>query len=78
MKRNSLDICSDILKASEGGAKKTHIVYQANLNFGIIKRYLSDLTTKGFLCQHGENYFPTEKGRQFITRYEALSSPLSI
>jgi predicted transcriptional regulator len=77
MKRNSLEICSDILKASEGGAKKTHIVYQANLNFGIIKRYLSDLTTKGFLFQHGDVFLTTEKGRQFIASYEALASPLS-
>ncbi len=78
MKRNSLDICSDILKASKGGAKKTHLVYQANLNFSVIKRYLSDLTAKGFLSQHGDIFLPTEKGRQFIARYEALSSPLSI
>ena len=77
MKRNSLDICSDILKASRGGAKKTHLVYQANLNFEIIKGYLSDLTEKGLLDQHGDMFFPTERGRDFVIRYEALVSPLS-
>ncbi|NQT09462.1 transcriptional regulator, partial [Candidatus Bathyarchaeota archaeon] len=40
MKRNNLDICADILRVSRGGAKKTHLVYKANLNFNIVKKYI--------------------------------------
>ena len=29
MRRNDMDICHDILKVAETGAKKTRIVYQA-------------------------------------------------
>ena len=42
MRRNDLDICADILKVSKAGAKKTHIVYRANLNFKIVKNTSAD------------------------------------
>jgi len=72
MKRNNLDICADILRLSEGGAKKTYLVYQANLNFKMIKRYLGKLLEKEFLEQDGDLFFQTEKGARFIEQYEGL------
>ena len=72
MKRNNLDICAEILRLSEGGAKKTHLVYQANINFKMIKRYLGKLLEKEFLEQNGDLFFQTEKGDRFIEQYEAL------
>lgn len=72
MKRNNLDICAEILQLSEGGAKKTYLVYQANLNFKMIKRYLGKLLEKDFLEQNGDLFFQTEKGARFIEQYEAL------
>ena len=39
-KRSSYEISADILKVALRGAKKSHIVYQANLNFSIVKGYL--------------------------------------
>jgi len=77
MRRNNLDICAEILRLSEGGAKKTRIVYQANLNFKMVKRYLGNLLEKEFLEQNGDQFFQTEKGARFIEQYEALCSPLS-
>ena len=44
MRRNDLDICADILNVTKNGAKKTQMVYKANLNFNIIKRYIKRLT----------------------------------
>ena len=76
MKRNNLDICADILRVSKGGTKKTHIVYQANLNFNMVKRYLGELREKELLEQKGDRFFQTEKGARFIERYEALRLPL--
>jgi len=78
MKRNNLDICADILRVSRGGAKKTHLVYKANLNFNIVKRYINGLTKSGLLEKSGERFYVTEEGKLFIDRYDKLSSPFHV
>jgi predicted transcriptional regulator len=78
MKRNNLDICADILRVSRGGAKKTHLVYKANLNFNIVKKYISGLTESGLLEKSGERFYVTEEGKLFIDRYDKLSSPFHV
>ncbi len=75
MKRNNLDICADILKVSRGGAKKTHLVYKANLNFKIVKRYLDHLVDSEFLESDEGVFYLTEKGSQFIEKYDSLIGP---
>lgn len=71
-RRNNLDICADILRVARGGVNKTRIVYQANLNFNIIKDYLRRLIDRGLL-QTSENIFiTTPKGVDFIERYTAI------
>lgn len=75
MKRNNLDICADILKVSRGGARKTHLVYRANLNFKIVKKYLDHLVDREFLDSDGGMFYLTEKGSQFIERYDSLIGP---
>jgi predicted transcriptional regulator len=74
MRRNNLDICADILQVSQSGAKKTHIVYKANLNFMIVKKYLSNLIEKGFIEKNDKLYFTTNKGINFLESYEEFSS----
>ena len=74
MKRNKLDICAEILRLSKGGAKKTHLVYQANLNFKIIKRYLEDLLERKLLAFNDPHYVTTAKGKDYLTKYEALKN----
>lgn len=78
MRRNDLDICADILKVAQTGAKKTQIVYQANLNFKIVKKYLSRRIEKGFLDPANDRryYTTTSRGVDFIDRYGALVTPL--
>lgn len=78
MKRNNLDICADILRVSRGGAKKTHLVYKANLNFNIVKKYIAGLTESGLLEKNGERFYVTEEGKLFIDRYNKLSSPFHV
>lgn len=77
MRRNNLDIYADILRVSKGGAKKTHLVYHANLNFNIIKKYMKELLERQLLEQSGDRFYQTEKGSEFIERYETLISPFS-
>jgi predicted transcriptional regulator len=75
MRRNSLDIYADILRVSRSGAKKTHLVYRANLNFNIVKRYLTELTSKNLIENDGDMYFITDKGARFIESYDTLVEP---
>jgi predicted transcriptional regulator len=76
MRRNDLDICADVLRAANGGAKKTHLVYQANLNFNIVKKYLRRLLDNGLLEVVDDRFFTTEKGHQFLEDYGELVVPL--
>ncbi|MHA2313774.1 MAG: winged helix-turn-helix domain-containing protein [Candidatus Hermodarchaeia archaeon] len=43
-RRSNIEISADILKVALHGAKKSHIVYRANLNFEVVKRYLQRLS----------------------------------
>lgn len=57
------------------GAKKTEIVYKANLNFKQAQKYLDFLLRKGLITvevSSGERkiYRTTERGRSFLTRYK--------
>ena len=80
MRRNDLDICADILQVARAGAKKTQIVYQANLNFKIVKGYLQKLIANGMLdpSPEGRLFVTTSVGVDFIERYRALVNPLKV
>lgn len=77
MRRGGLDICADILEVARIGAKKTHIVYKANLNFRIVERYLRWLMGRGLLERRGGRiYMTTAEGLKFLERYRELVNPL--
>ena len=76
MRRNDLDICADILEIAKDGAKKTHLVYKANLNFTIIKKYLRRLRENGLLDQFDGKFFTTKKGKMFLEQYQSLVVPI--
>jgi len=48
-KRGYLEIARDILDVARHGARPTALVYRANLNFNIIKRYLKELEEAGLI-----------------------------
>ena len=48
-KRTSLMVAYDILQVAIEGSSKTNLVYQGNLNFKIVKRWLAKLIAKGLL-----------------------------
>ena len=70
MRRNDLDICADILEIAKDGAKKTHLVYKANLNFKIIKEYLSILMLKGLVDNSDQDFITTKQGTIFLENYQ--------
>jgi predicted transcriptional regulator len=77
LRRSSADICADILSVALNGAKKSHIVYKANLNFRIVKGYINTLMSGGLLTtEEDERYYSTEKGVEFLRRYRELLVPM--
>jgi len=76
-KRNSLEIYAAILAVAKAGAKKSHIVYKANLNFELGQRYLDQLTSYGLIqgpTGRDHAFHTTAKGLEFIKRFEGLKA----
>ena len=74
-KRSDIEILADILKVAKSGAKKSHIVYKANLNFKIVKNYLEILKNSDLItCPEGvvKVYRTTEKGTNYLNHFEAF------
>ncbi len=74
MRRNDIDICADILKVARSGAKKTHLVYKANLNFEIVKKYLSRLSENRLISSENGHYITTEEGVKFLDTYQEFAN----
>lgn len=55
----------DILKIANNGAKKTHIVYEVNLNFNIAQKYLEMLKEKELIKNENGLFITTDKGKIF-------------
>jgi predicted transcriptional regulator len=79
MKRDSITIIADILRAVESSrsARKTFIVYRANLNFRRLDKYLELLVVTGHVelidsTEENRGYRITAKGHEFLARYEQL------
>ena len=76
MRRSQADICADILRVASNGAKKSHIVYKANLNFRIVKGYIQTLIMGGLLAAEEDKFYSTEKGNEFLKKYKELLVPM--
>ena len=69
--RHSLDITKDILRVASVKVRKTRIMYQANLSFVQVKKYLHALLEKDLLRHDGDScYLVTEKGMEFLELYD--------
>ncbi len=76
--RNNLEISTDILKVALHGAKKSHIVYKANLNFQLGNKYLARLTSSGLIRRDSfRDFWTTDKGIGFINHFEGLGHYLA-
>ena len=80
-RRSDIEISADILKVALHGAKKSHIVYRANLNFEVVKKYLERLSESGLINFPSINnriFKTTPKGREYINRYENLNTYMKV
>ncbi len=74
--RDRLDIIADILQAArDANVKKTRIMFQANLSYKVLQRYLSNVVEASLLSfDRFQNYYTlTDKGRTFLNTYTDYS-----
>ncbi len=72
--RDRLQIIADILYVVRGGARKTHVMYQANLSFTLLKRYLAEVLEAGLVsCDDEDRYRLTGRGQSFLDRFGEYS-----
>jgi len=83
--RTKIDIMANILQVANGGAKKTHIMYQCNLSFRQLHAYLNLLVDIGLLEAralktedkgNSQLFETTSKGKAFIKAYHSLKALL--
>jgi len=72
--RSRIEIMAAILEKATRGAKKTQMMYGANLSFYQIEGYIKYLIKTGFLFFEKESglYWTTSKGREFLKSYENI------
>ncbi|MGB9854103.1 MAG: winged helix-turn-helix domain-containing protein [Candidatus Bathyarchaeales archaeon] len=74
--RSRVDIIADILKVvRDDGARKTQIMYGANLSYSVLLRYLR-IVLDACLVRFEEGrrcYVLTARGREFLERYREYS-----
>ena len=70
--RSRLEIIADILQAASRTAKKTHILFQTNLSYKVLQKYLAEVIKASLI--HFENkkkcYTLTDKGNRFLDIYQ--------
>src|SRR5215203_2125734 len=74
--RGRTQIIADILHQCKENKRKSHVMQKANLNFDQVSHYLGDLLGRGLveqgLSEGGNIYRTTDKGREFLDRYQKL------
>ena len=70
--RRRLDIIADILQVVSQNAKKTQIMYQANLSYKVLQRYLRNIIAASLIAFENEEqcYVLTSKGQEFLEAYK--------
>lgn len=70
-----MDIIADILSVVSDNAKKTQIMYQANLSYKLLTRYLREVIKSSLVLfdRNKRCYVLTSKGQEFLEKYKGYS-----
>jgi predicted transcriptional regulator len=70
--RDRLDIIADILNVASRDAKKTQIMYQANLSYKVLQRYLNEIINASLVAfeDNHQYYKLTFKGQEYLNAYK--------
>ena len=80
-RRSNIEIIAEMLKVGENGAGKTKIMYNANLSYTQIQKYLGFLMSQGFIdkMEMGNpsvTYQITESGLKLLESINSLMEML--
>jgi predicted transcriptional regulator len=78
VKRDRLEIIGSILFICKNGAKKTEIVYKANLNFRNAEVYLQWLIDRELLMKEGKLFKITPRGADLLSNLQSASAFLDL
>lgn len=70
--RDRLSIVAAVLEAVRLGTSKTRIMFNANLSFLLLEKYLDISVRVGFVRVDGYKYTLTQKGSAFLKQYKQL------
>jgi predicted transcriptional regulator len=82
-RRSNIEIIAEMLKIGENGAGKTKIMYNANLSYSQIQKYLGYLISQGFVdkLQLGNpsvTYRVTESGQRLLNSISRVIEMLGL
>lgn len=69
-KRSKYEIIHDILSNCQNGAKKTWVMYRANLSYDLTTNYMNELMKNGLIENRDGIFITTEKGKQLLELLE--------
>ncbi|MDH5374893.1 MAG: hypothetical protein OEZ21_08540 [Candidatus Bathyarchaeota archaeon] len=77
-RRSRLDIVADILDASHGRVRKTHLMYKCSMSFTQMTGYLNWILRAKLLVVENDGtkflFKISRKGRSFLKSYESLKA----
>ena len=73
--RGKLDIVADILTIVSDNARKTKIMYGANLSYKVLQKYLAEVVGASLITfdASSQEYVLTPKGERFLAAYQVYS-----
>jgi predicted transcriptional regulator len=82
-RRSNIEIIAEMLKVGENGAGKTKIMYNANLSYSQIQKYLGYLISQGFinkleLGNPSVTYQVTESGLRLLSSISSVVEMLGL
>jgi len=78
LKRDRLEIIGAILNICKNGAKKTEIVYKANLNFKNAEGYLQWLADRELIAKEGKLFKTSSKGAKLLSDLKGASAIMDL
>ena len=75
-KRDLFEITGAILTITKDGAKRTQILYSANLSYLVLQKYLQRLLRLGFVTHNRSSgiIHSTERGSMYLDYFEDMKS----
>ena len=75
--RDRIGIIADVLKAAGEGTRKTRIMRTANLSYLLLRKYLDETVSLGYLRLSQEMYRVTEDGEAFLKKHNEYTKKYS-